>query len=480
MQTNGLNIEAHAYKNLESTPHLYKIVAAFGKHFRTSFAWTNKDDKRYSYIFLSPESRISKQFNLNREILCVVPDHERLDSRVFKLIKELLDQYATRLERDSVFIVASANNAQALAKQYMEESGIKVICCEWRDIEAAHEEWPYELLRQFLYSRDFFDVSDPVSSDKDFFARYRLVDDIHDTLADGQSVGVFGLRKIGKTSVLERLKVKNALTKRFRIAHIDAQGPEIYNSNAAEVVLEICRAFARVWRQEHHRAYEHQIPSGLDIVEASRFFRKFVQRLEGSANKPLLLIIDELERILPHSARMSHWNADYLHFWRLLRSESQTMHGRFMFLVASTNPYFVEAAQFDGEDNPLYRFIRPVFVPMFSHADLEVMLGDLGKPMGVFLDDAAIETILVEYGGHPFLSRQLCSFISKELPERELHITGNKVQKSLPQFRAYSRSDMDAILKVFGDFYPDELKIADFAGTRSQGGDATFGEAAER
>jgi hypothetical protein len=63
---------------------------------------------------------------------------------------------------------------------------------------AAHDDLIYELLRRLLYARDFFDVSDLVSKDGEFSARYKLVDDIYDGLLDGQSSGVFAYAKLAR------------------------------------------------------------------------------------------------------------------------------------------------------------------------------------------------------------------------------------------------------------------------------------------
>lgn len=145
--------------------------------------------------------------------------------------------------------------------------------------------------------------------------------------------------------------------------------------------------------------------------------------------------------------------------WRFLRAESQTTKGKFSFLLASTNPYFVEEAAVGGEDNPLHRFVRPRYLPMFTPSERSDMLRRLGKPMGVSFDDGALALIHSEYGGHPFISRQFCSFVSRELPERPLVITELRTKKSIDRFHGQLRNDLDSILKVLSDYYPDEYRL---------------------
>jgi hypothetical protein len=463
---NGLNISEGALKAIQSEPHLRNVAAAFSKYFRTNQAWiesAKKGEPQHAYLYLRPVPDIAEQFTINREVLCAAEESNVLDGRTFEAVEKLLTREKARLESDVVFLISDARNASAMAKDYMERSGRKIIQCSWRDIEAAHEDFPYELLRRFLYSRDFFDVSDPVSADGQFFARYRIVDEIFDTLSSGQSAGIFGLRKIGKTSVLETLSNRNTIANKFRLAKLDAQMPEIYASNAAGVALEICRAFNRSWAAQHNSPFKKDIPKDLNLVDSARYFRDFVQDLSAQ-NKPLLVVFDELERILPHQSKINVWNTEYIDLWRLLRSESQTMGGKFVFLVASTNPYFIESAQFAGEDNPIYRFIKPTYLPMFSIDDLSDMLRKLGKPMGVTFTDDALRSIHAEFGGHPFLSRQLCSAISKDLAERPLEVNSRNVEKSIERHASSFRGDIDAILKVFADFYPEERSLLDALG----------------
>jgi hypothetical protein len=459
MDVSALNVGQGVLATTEDMPQLKHVIKAFGKYFRTNFVKVEKSNPpvTFAYLFLRPDAEIAQQFGLNREILCYVDDMQRLDNRAFAMISALLDRPDLRLIDDAAFFISDASNAGALSQDYMETTGRKIIFCTWQQIIAAHEDFIYELLRRFLYARDFFDVSDPVSQDGEFFARYKLVDDIYDGLCDGQSSGVFGLRKIGKTSVLERLLNKNDVSQRFRAARIDAQIPSINHNDAAGVALEICRAFNSSWARTHGQAFMKDVPKTLPIVDASRYFDDFIRRLCGQGKK-LLVVIDELERILPSKRRQTIWNSEYVDFWRLLRSVAQNQTGQFVFLVASTNPYFVEAAKVNDEDNPLYRYLKTRYLQMFTVEELGFMLRYLGKPMGIAFEDGAIDEIHKEFGGHPFLSRQLCSAIGKDLPERPLTITDRQARRSIESHRVATRSDIDAILKVFADFYPEEFE----------------------
>src|SRR5205807_7715441 len=51
-----------------------------------------------------------------------------------------------------------------------------------------------------------YDVRDPVSGAVSFFRRQRLTEELLDALQSGQRMGLFGIQKMGKSSVLRELQ----------------------------------------------------------------------------------------------------------------------------------------------------------------------------------------------------------------------------------------------------------------------------------
>ena len=58
------------------------------------------------------------------------------------------------------------------------------------------------ILDQWLYRRDLFAVNSPVVGNR-FFGRDRALSELRAAIQTGASAGVFGLRKVGKTSLLK-------------------------------------------------------------------------------------------------------------------------------------------------------------------------------------------------------------------------------------------------------------------------------------
>jgi hypothetical protein len=294
-----LNASEAALKHLRHDKNLYRAAEIFGSSFRTNYANSEsaRPDNAFGVLFLSPNGDISQRFNINREVLFFADESTAFTSRAFDSIAKILEENKLRLMQDIVFVASQDPRAPKLCAEYLEQTGTKIIYCSFAEIQSAGEDFAAELLRRFLYSRDLFDIRDPVSSDEQFFVRYKLVDDLYDALLQGHSSGVFGLRKIGKTSVLKRLRLKNEWSRTFHIAYLDAQYPTIYGNDPAGVAYEIAREFNRSFAQTHNRPFQREIPSGGTLLDASRFLTDFSGRLISSAGKPLLVIIDELEHI---------------------------------------------------------------------------------------------------------------------------------------------------------------------------------------
>ena len=439
--------------------HRMKVASAFRKYFKTSFYESQLVSENNWALYLRPDNAMKEAYGLEREVLCVVSEYEELEVRTLDSANDLIDRAGLRLEQDVFFLISSAKNAERLCDQYSKQHGRRIVFAPWVDIESAHETYPDELLRSFFFNRELFHQTTAVSVDGQFFGRDNVVTEILDNLRNGQNCGVFGLRKIGKTSVLERVRKMNAInrSKRLLVAYIDAQRPEINTASSAGVAFEIMNAFNSSWAQLHGQGpFEKGIRLQANVADASRQLGDFISRLIASSNQSVLLIIDELERILPSTVVHTHWKTEYLDLWRMLRATHQQVSGRLVFLMASTNPFFSEQAEFDDQDNPMYRFVKPYYLQFFEKIELTDMLSRLGRPMGIHFEEECFDIICREYGGHPFLSRQLCSHLSRYNAARPLQVSAKMMLAAKIKSQGQVHSDMNGILKIFRDYYPIE------------------------
>jgi hypothetical protein len=443
-------------------PRRIAVPKAFCKYFLS----TRSDDESGLenvkspnwYILLKPTQSIVDLFGINKEILCLVSDYPDVQVRTFDYADKMLGFYGHRVTDDAFILISAARDVAAFCRDYLNRTGRTVILSTWDEVLAADEDFAIRLLRNHLFSRDVFDQKSPVSNDFQFFARNKTVDEIIDDLKNGQNAGIFGLRKTGKTSVLQRVLAKHSTQNEFVDVFVDAESPTFSEGTAASVALELARRFDRELRKITNKPRPDKIPDQASLDIAGPILERVIEDIVGQ-RRLALLVIDELERILPHAQRPSGWDREYLKLWRLLRALSQSLSGRFVFLVASTNPYFVEEPIFQDEDNPLYAFVKATYLGLFTYPQLSDMLSTLGRRMGINFDSKALEILFDEYGGHPYLSRRLCSFIAATHPERPLTVTSAMMQTDIGAFFEQIVVDHRGILQVFKEYYPDEHSL---------------------
>ena len=95
-------------------------------------------------------------------------------------------------------------------------------------------------IRDFTYSRDLFSMSSPLRADLYFYGRSDLIHEISSKLASGENFGLFGLRRSGKTSIVNGLAT--ALKARSGVGVvIDCQNPDIHQRRWYELLQYISK-----------------------------------------------------------------------------------------------------------------------------------------------------------------------------------------------------------------------------------------------
>jgi hypothetical protein len=158
----------------------------------------------------------------------------------------------------------------------------------------------------------------------------------------------------------------------------------------------------------------------------------------GAAGTSVLVLFDEIENISPATAASPHWRRgdDTVLFWQTIRSFYQSsLKVRATFCFVGTNPRLFELSKFNSIDNPVYLFAPKAFIPMLTLEETTEMINRLGYFMDLDFAPPIIGYIYQKLGGHPFLVRQLCSKIHKQvLLSRPRQIPSNpaRTQNSRP------------------------------------------------
>jgi hypothetical protein len=104
----------------------------------------------------------------------------------------------------------------------------------------------------------------------------------------------------------------------------------------------------------------------------------------------------------------------------------------------------------------VFALYKPVFLPPLSERECSEMIRSLGRGMSVYWDDDAISAVFVETGGHPFLTRALCSCLAKQEFTRPLQITAAMVQAQIGPFIRDESDKLEQITELLRTNFPEE------------------------
>ena len=85
--------------------------------------------------------------------------------------------------------------------------------------------------------------------------------------------------------------------------------------------------------------------------------------------------------------------------------------GRFCFLVAGVSPHILEKEAVGRFDNPLFGTAKLILRVTFNAHFVREMVRRLARSMGIKPDEELYPLLLNDFGGHPYLTRQACSYL---------------------------------------------------------------------
>lgn len=305
-----------------------------------------------------------------------------------------------------------------------------------------------------------YEGSKPIDDPVWFFGHELTIDTVVRYLHQGQHVGIFGLRKMGKTSLIRQIqyKLNNDLT-----CHIDLQA---ISRNCHYLYGEIIRRLAYDLRRHTDFLPFLQLFSQdySDEDQQIQAFRADIEVLTQEMAKQnrdfkVVVFLDEVDLLLPVSAtaKVGWWrNLLLRQFWRspesnirgfnkdgfkgferflaILRGLAQEK-GHLVVAVTSVNADINRIPRWElgtSRDNPMWQALVECFLPPLKIDEANLMIESIGSIMGIKYDYKSLDEIYRLSGGHPFIARQICSSIVDECHTRQ--ITPIQVQKGFERF----------------------------------------------
>ncbi len=438
-----------------------------------------------SFYLLKPKKHTAEIYGFERELMLIFSPYSALEPRILAQAKEVEEraQLRNRIEPLYLVVIAPIEDIDVEVGRFSQDAEVRRILVGFDEKELRDNLDPWLLRKRFseaLFSRDLFDMKQALVDDSYFFGRQAFVLDLLDRVKRGENCGVYGLRKTGKTSALFKLRRLIEADNAGLMIYLDAQSPSISRLRWWELLSVIKDQAAQA------AGIELKHPLDRPFTE-----RTVMSRMKGALGaildhpnrgaRRLLIVIDEIEHLAPELMGGSHWEEDFLPFWKFLRA-LQTEDRRIAFLVAGVNPSVAERPSVLKQDNPLFSLLGIRYLPPFSSHEAKDMVQTLGKRMGILFDSAACDYLCSRYGGHPMLIRLACSWEHRRqaiagFTERPVRFELEQLMQSEEERELALLYYTRHVLDVLKQWYPDEYELL---GMLSRGESAGFREFAEQ
>lgn len=414
-------------------------------------------------LFLKPRSAAKRLYGLDREILLWCSTYSRVQARDTSALYAVVEKFGARLSRQFAILATKYERGDKSELEAEAKFGQSLVHVSIDEIVANGID---TLLAKYLYSRNLFDVTGAAVSPADFFGRRELIDRLVGEIETGTSqMGVFGLRKVGKTSLLNRLSDKLQHSSRVVVARLDLQwttsingkpeytlwalGESLFTSHRSIRAVKGLRLFGQF------RTFS-DIQSMDDIWE---WFAHDVMLIMNSSKRGVCILIDEIERMYEQANQRG-----FVRFWRLLRGLDQQNPGRLRIVIGGTSPQCAELGVVDGQDNPLFNYLQLDYLGPLSRPDSSRLIHTLGSSMGLIFGEAAIEWAWQQCGGHPALLRAFGSTVHQALVGREepVEIGLDHVERVEHDLSQRASSTIDQMISALEDQYQDEYELLQF------------------
>ena len=434
---------------------------------------------------VKPLSALAEHFGLRQEYF-VIGNGYANDFHQRTLKQNPPESIVDRLDQSIRFVVSDAPTATAFCAAWAQKNRSTVIVLRSPLSPAIpHKDHLYSVLSGSLWRRDFFAEAEPVRDPSEFFGREFVINELFTKILLGSPVAVFGLRKIGKSSLLGRVQDlieedESAIT---ATAFLIGNSARLKSGRWWSAALDMLNAWqselqqiaTRLNSKVHPKAHRLSDAVGRrdpDVHSLLVAFERDVEALLKTARAlssevgrdaaRLVLFLDECDHFYPHLSDAEHWRTDFFVLWNALQSIKRRLDSpeELVYVLGGVNPSGVEQGSLLGQANPLYETQRIYLEPM-SKEDADSLLVGLGRRMGLTFEEAALVTSYELVGGHPLLLRRLGSAIHEGAANRsDRHVvTAADVEKAFKKKKRDLFNQVAWFLEHLSRVAPDEERL---------------------
>jgi hypothetical protein len=394
-----------------------------GKRFRDSaaglvqitFEGCHEDgNSQYGVLYAKPSQRLAGTLCVDRELLVLTSPFREQQVRTINAALKLIDGSAGRLEPHVAIIVHADQRGNHKLKNWGRERGLSVL-----PIFAGNEQLPIgerfeSLLAAELFSHDPFDVTGPVADEYNFFGRRTEAQDLSRKLQNGQIRACFGIRKIGKTSILNRVIRECDESYDCLCIVMDCSRDEIWSLSASEILDSLTTSIEEACK--FNIGYKSVVPlrSNKDLKDVSVRLTDAIQRSE----KPVIVFLDEVDYISPGSPTANHWKAEFNAFWRTVRAlyqeNTRKNHNLSLFISGVSSKWFSEES-IDGIENAALSLVPEEYLLPLGRGASVAMIKTMSRRAGLVVAEDVADAIADTCSDIPFWIRKAGSYIHRQI-----------------------------------------------------------------
>jgi hypothetical protein len=361
------------------------------------------------FVRVSPPRHVQESFGLAPEVLVVVVQGE-VQARDIHAANGEVIRSGLRLDGNLVIVVDRTPRTLAERLTRIGGHGHRIA---WGP--GPNGQWPLlaELLRSRLPSFDAFEERDVVRGAQ-LVGRDAEVSELRTRVVRGDAVGLFGLRKMGKTSVMRAVTdwIDPASGLRDALPVEDVTSAGIAVVIDASVLLDravdaVADELLEALRRRMRSAGE-AMPDGDHRGLAGLAGWKAVGETLLDQGQRLCVVIDEYDLLfegesdegtIPGIGRL----------FRLLRGWAQTRQGRVSLILVGRDPTYLSAPEIDGVTSALTAWCTSMWLGPLERPKAGELLRKLGRRVGLEIGPSSADLAQRWTGGHPLLHRQFGS-----------------------------------------------------------------------
>jgi hypothetical protein len=438
----GKKMHDYGLRNLQAETN-----SAFSQLFTINSESIRKfETGEYFAIFATGSKRVKSILGIEREILILGNAYADQQARSLKFARRIINESDGRLETTLCVIIHQDPRGNAKLKRWGRENGLAVIPVYTASGILPRGQELERLLSYEFFTQDPFDVTGPVANDAQFFGRRTEAQELARKLQYGHIRSCFGIRKIGKTSILHRVLAEIKDNYDAVTVFIDCQRDDVFGLDPAGLLNSITQSLLSLKASGSSYIEVDANPSPTSTSEASKKFQAALCQFDV----PIVIAFDEVDYITPSNTGSPQWRVGFVEFWRNIRAAYHAAardDRKVSLLVSGVSSRWFSVESVDGVENAALSFIPEEYLSPLPRGAANAMIKNIGSMAGLRFEEAALEAISSYCSDMPFWIRKACSFIHGQI-ETAIRPVTLKESTVVSMLETYGRDEGAALAIV--------------------------------